>query len=44
MSKGPGIVQRKIIAAFEAEPAKKFTIERLAAFVTGMEERSQLHV
>lgn len=29
MSRGPGIVQRRIMAAFEDQPAKRFTVEEL---------------
>ncbi len=35
MSKGPGRVQRAIIAAFADEPARRFTTEELATCVFG---------
>ena len=35
MSKGPGRVQRTIMAAFEVEPSRRFTTEELAASVFG---------
>ncbi|HZZ63767.1 MAG TPA: hypothetical protein VFE63_21825 [Roseiarcus sp.] len=31
MSRGPGIVQRRLIAAFQSEPTRHFTVEQLAA-------------
>ena len=33
MSKGPGRVQRAIMAAIEAEPGRRWTVEELAAAV-----------
>lgn len=33
MSKGPGRVQRALVAAFEQEPRRKFTVEELAEIV-----------
>ncbi|WP_276118393.1 hypothetical protein [Pararhizobium qamdonense] len=33
MSKGPGRVQRAIIAAFEAAPSSRFTTQELAASI-----------
>jgi hypothetical protein len=33
MSKGPGIVQRRILAAVEAEPSRVFQVLALAAIV-----------
>ncbi len=33
MSRGPGRLQRGLIAAFQAEPDRRFTIEELAALV-----------
>jgi hypothetical protein len=33
MSRGRGIVQRRIIAAFDAEPSRRFSIEELASVV-----------
>ena len=44
MSRGPGVVQRRITAAFKAEPARHFTVEELAfiAYPGAMIERSQL--
>jgi hypothetical protein len=31
MSRGPGIVQRRLVAALQAEPARRFTVEELTA-------------
>jgi hypothetical protein len=31
MSRGRGIVQRRIVAAFEDQPGKRFTVDELAA-------------
>ena len=31
MSRGPGRLQRELVAVFEADPARRFTIEELAA-------------
>ncbi len=30
MSRGPGVVQRRLIAAFQSEPTRRFTVEQLA--------------
>lgn len=30
MSRGPGRIQRAILAAFDAEPARRFTVRQLA--------------
>jgi hypothetical protein len=31
MSRGPGILQRRLIAAFQSEPTRRFTVEQLSA-------------
>ncbi|SRR5208282_2145656 len=33
VSRGPGIVQRRLLAAFEAEPSRRFTMRELAQVV-----------
>jgi hypothetical protein len=33
MSRGPGIVQRRVIAAFQSAPTRHFTVEQLAQVV-----------
>jgi hypothetical protein len=38
MSRGPGIVQRRLLAAFRAEPDRSFTAKELAATVYGEAE------
>jgi hypothetical protein len=30
MSRGPGVVQRRVIAALQSEPGRRFTVKKLA--------------
>jgi hypothetical protein len=43
MSKGPGVVQRKIAALFTAHPDRSFTVEELAREVYGRSMISKRH-
>lgn len=44
MSKGRGIIQRRILAATEAEPSRVFTVETLAAVVYAGEPIKEKHL
>lgn len=44
MSRGPGIVQHRLRAALEAEPARRFTVEELAALAYPGEEISRVRL
>ncbi len=43
MSRGSGIVQRRLIAAFKSNPAKHFTVEDLAKLVYPDETFARKH-
>ena len=43
MSRGPGIVQRRLIAAFQSEPTRHFTVEQLAEIVFPGEQIERKH-
>ena len=43
MSRGPGIVQRRLIAAFHSEPTQRFTVEQLAEIVFPGEQIERKH-
>ena len=43
MSRGPGIVQRGLIAAFQSELTRRFTIRELAKIVFPSEEVERKH-
>jgi hypothetical protein len=44
MSRGPGIIQRRVVAALEAEPTRRFTTEDLAAIVYSGEAIGHKHL
>ncbi len=43
MSRGPGIVQRRLIAAFQCEPTQHFTVEQLAEIAFPGEQIERKH-
>ena len=43
MSRGPGIVQRRLIAAFQSEPTRHFKVEQLAEIVFPGEQIERKH-
>ena len=43
MSRGPGIVQRRLIAALQNEPTRRFTVEQLAAIAFPGEQIERKH-
>jgi hypothetical protein len=43
MSRGPGIVQRRLIATFQSEPTRHFTVEQLAAIAYPGEQIERKH-
>ncbi len=43
MSRGQGIVQRRLIAAFQNEPTRHFTVEQLAEIAFPGEELDRKH-
>ena len=44
MSSGPGIVQRRLIAALQSEPTRRFTVEQLAEIAFPGEQIERKHV
>jgi len=43
MSRGPGIVQRRLIAAFQSEPTLRFAVEQLAEIAYPGEQIERKH-
>jgi len=43
MSRGPGIVQRRLIAALQNEPTRRFTVEQLAEIAFPGEQIERKH-
>ncbi len=43
MSRGPGVVQRKLISAFQSEPTRRFTVEQLAEIAFPGEQIERKH-
>ena len=43
MSRGPGIVQRRLIAALQSKPTRRFTVEQLAEIAFPGEQIERKH-
>ena len=44
MSRGPGRVRRSVLAALQAQPQRRWTIEELAALVYGTADTALYHL